>query len=384
MINRKYNVILQRLSEQFPAILILGPRQCGKTTLAKSLGIGKYFDLELNSDRQVFDGDPELALRRLAKPLILDEAQLLPELFPVLRGLIDENRHDTGQFYLLGSVTPELVQGISESLAGRVGILELTPFLFPEIASEESTLDALWIRGGYPDAFLAADAMAWQFMFENYFRTFIERDVPRSGLAFSPQQMRRFMTMLAHIHGGLLNASDLGRSLGVSYHTVQKALDILEGHFLTRRLQPYHVNLGKRLVKSPKVYLRDSGLLHYLLGIDSEEGLLSSPTRGRSWEGFIIEQLINMEALQHRGSQFYFYRTQTGMEIDLIIERGQQRIGYEIKCASSVSKGDIKGLRQGLADGIIHDAHIIYQGTHNFPLTEQIHALPAAQALLKH
>lgn len=289
---------------------------------------------------------------------------------------------DKGRFYLLGSVTPELVKGISESLAGRVGILELTPFLYGEIRSRSaSPLDLLWVRGGYPEAFLAADAMTWQLMFENYFRTFIERDVPRSGLAFSAQEMRRFMTMLAHLHGGMLNASDLGRSLGVSYHTVQKALDILEGHFLARRLAPYHANLGKRLVKAPKIFLRDSGLLHYLLGVDSEEGLLSSPIRGRSWEGFIIEQLIGMEELMRRGSRFYFYRTHTGVEVDLIVERGQKRIGYEIKCAASVSPADAAGLRQGIADGVIHEAFILYQGNRAFPLSETITAMPAAQAL---
>jgi predicted AAA+ superfamily ATPase len=218
-------------------------------------------------------------------------------------------------------------------------------------------------------------------MFANYFRTFIERDVPRSGLSFSAPEMRRFMTMLGHLHGGLLNASDVGRSLGISYHTVQKALDILEGHFLARRLAPYHANVGKRLVKAPKVYLRDSGLLHYLLGIDGEESLLSSPARGRSWEGFVIEQLIGMEALLRCGSRYYFYRTHTGVEIDLVIDRGQKRIGYEFKCAASVSPEDAAGLRQGLADGIIQEGFVVYQGGHTFPLAETITAVPAASAL---
>jgi predicted AAA+ superfamily ATPase len=382
MILRASITKLRQLAAQFPAVVILGARQCGKTTLAKEVIGGRYFDLELNSDRQVFEGDPELALRHLAGPLIFDEAQLMPSLFPVLRALIDEKRTDAGRFYLLGSVSPELVKGISESLAGRVGVLDLTPFLYREVqATGLNAMDLLWLRGGYPEAFLATDTGAWQLMFENYFRTFIERDVTRAGLAFTPQEMRRFMTMLAHLHGGLLNASDLGRSLGISYHTVQKALDLLEGFFLARRLTPYHANIGKRLVKAPKVYLRDSGLLHYLLGISSVEGLLASPGRGRSWEGFVIEQLIAAEELIRRGSQFHFYRTQTGVEIDLVIDRGQERIGYEIKCASSVSADDTANLRQGIADGIIHKGVVIYPGTRSFPVSETISVISASEAL---
>ncbi len=382
MINRAFIPVLRKLASQFPAVLILGSRQCGKTTLAKDVIGGRYFDLELSSDRQMFEGDPELALRRLSGPLIFDEAQLMPSLFPLLRALIDEKRNENGRFYLLGSVSPELVKGISESLAGRVGILELTPFLYREIQeNRQDALDALWLRGGYPQAFLATDTIAWQFMFENYFRTFVERDVARSGLAFSPQEMRRFMTMLAHLHGGLLNASDLGRSLGVSYHTVQKALDILEGYFLARRLMPYHANVGKRLVKSPKVYLRDSGLLHYLLGISTDEGLLSLPGRGRSWEGFMIEQVIAAEELARRGSQYYFYRTQTGVEIDLLIDRGQKRIGYEMKCAASVTAADTMNLREAIADGIIHEGVVITPGTRAFPISNTISVLPAVEAL---
>ena len=380
MILRAYQFALQRLAKQFPAVLILGPRQCGKTTLAKAAIEGRFFDLELSSQRQVFEGDPELALRRLPEPLVFDEAQLLPSLFPVLRALIDEHRGNNGRFYLLGSVSHELVKGISESLAGRVGLLDLTPFLYQEIRDAvPSPLDHLWLRGGYPEAFLAPGEEAWRLMFDNYFRTFVERDVVRSGLAFTPQEMHRFMTMVAHLHGGILNASDLGRAMGISYHTVQKAVDILEGHFLARRLMPYHANIGKRLVKAPKVYLRDSGLLHYLLGIASLEDLVSSPARGRSWEGMVIEQLIAAESLKRPGNQYYFYRTGTGVEIDLVIDRGQRRVGYEIKCASSVSAADTANLRMGLADGIIHEGCVIYSGSTAFPLSKDITAFPAEQ-----
>jgi len=375
---------LDRLAGQFPAIVFLGPRQCGKTTLARSAITGRYFDLELPSQRQVFEPDPEMAIRRLrTEPLVFDELQTLPALFPVLRALIDEQRNPAGQFYLLGSVNPELVRGLSESLAGRVGILELTPFLAAELPAQSFslTLDALWQRGGYPEALLAPDAGAWLLWCENYIRTCVERDLARSGLAFSAQEMRRLMIMIAHSHGGLLNASDLGRSMGVTYHTITKALDIIEGHFLIRRLQPYHANIGKRLVKAPKLYLRDSGLLHYLLGIHSPDALLTSPARGRSWEGFLIEQLTALERLRNPGSQFHFYRTHTGTEIDLIIDRGQHRIGYEFKCTAAVSPDDARSLRQGLADGIIHEGAVVYAGATSYPLAANLQVI-AAQELL--
>lgn len=384
MIARHVSSLLQELSAQFPAVLFLGPRQCGKTTLAKSSLQARYFDLELNSDRQVFEPDPELAIRRIPGPIVFDEVHTLPSLFSTLRALIDEQRQDVGRYYLLGSVNPVLIRGISESLAGRVGILELTPFLYRELnAPGSDTHETLWLRGGFPDAYLAGNEQAWQSWCENYIRTFVERDLARSGLAFSPQEMRRFMTMVAHGHGGLLNASDFGRSLGISYHTVQKALDIIEGHFLIRRLPPYYANIGKRLAKSPKLYVRDSGLLHFLLGIRGQEALMTSPARGRSWEGFMVEQLIALEACARPGSQFFFYRTHTGTEIDLLIDRGQKRLGYEFKCSSSVSPDDCAGLRQGLADGIIHEGAVVYPGSRSFPLADALSALSAEKLLMQ-
>lgn len=382
MIHRRATTTLNKLSEQFPAVIFLGSRQCGKTTLAKNAIQARYFDLELPSDRQVFEGNPELSIRRLPGPMILDEAQTMPALFSTLRALIDERRDTFGQYFLLGSVNPDLMRDISESLAGRAGILELTPFLYSELADRDPGVhDKLWLRGGYPDAFLAKDDESWLFWCENYIRTFVERDVARSGLAFSAQEMRRFMSMLAHYHGGLLNSSDLGRSLGVSYHTVNKSLDITEGHFLIRRLAPYHANIGKRLIKTPKLYIRDTGLLHHLLGIHSFESLVTSPARGKSWEGFMVEQLIALEEIKNRGSQFFFYRTHTGTEIDLLIDRGQKRIGYEFKSSASVSPDDAVALRQGIADGIIHEGFIVYPGKRSFPIKDQISAIAAEDIL---
>ncbi|MBM4039327.1 MAG: ATP-binding protein [Planctomycetes bacterium] len=381
MIARKAADFIARFAEQFPAILIVGPRQCGKTTLARHFLSGEYFDLEKPSDRQLLAGDAELALRRFPGPCIFDEAQVLPELFPVLRSLIDEQRDRAGRFYLLGSVNPALVRAISESLAGRVGVAELTPFLFPEVAAGADIV-RLWLRGGYPDAFQATDGMAWQLWQESYLRTVVERDLARQGVSLSPVELRRLLGMLAHHHGGLLNASELGRAMGVSYHAVQRCLDVLEGHFLVRRLPPYHANLGKRLIKSPKVYVRDSGLLHHLLGISAERGLLESPQRGNSWEGFLIEQIAALERLLRPGSQFYFYGTHAGAEVDLVIDRGQERIGYEFKCAASVGTRDWANLRRAREEGVIHHGNVVYLGEREFPVADGVSVRSAAELLL--
>lgn len=382
MIKRLAASLIHELAEQFPAILVLGPRQCGKTTLARHFLKGEYFDLEKPSDIQVFQNDIEFALRRIKGTIIIDEAQTMPELFPVLRSMIDEDRQQNGRYYLLGSVNPALIKHISESLAGRVGMIELTPFLFKETADLKISLPTYWLRGGYPDASREKKESKWQRWQENYVRTFIERDIPRQGARISPIQIRRLMGMLAHNHGGLLNASEFGRSLGVSYHTVSDYLDILEGHYLIRRLPPYHLNIGKRLVKSPKVYVRDTGVLHYLLGITTERNLLESPKYGNSWEGLMIEQIIAQEQLQRAGSQFYFYRTYAGAEIDLIVDRGQERIGYEFKCSVSVKRTDWANLKSGIDDSIIHHGFVVYFGNRNYPITDTISAVGAESYLV--
>lgn len=363
-------------------MLVLGPRQCGKTTLAKHCVHGRYLDLEKPSDVQVFAEDIEFALRRISAPVILDEAQALPALFPVLRSLIDESRHGHGRFFLLGSVSPELMKNISETLAGRVGIIELTPFLFSEIAARKNAdLINLWLYGGFPDAFLTQDAAKWQDWQESYIRTFIERDVARHGLKMSALEMRRLMVMVAHSHGGILNASNLGRSLGHSYHTVQRILDVLEGYFLVRRLPPYHANLGKRLVKAPKLYVRDTGILHYLLGICVEEQLLQSPARGNSFEGLMIEQIASLEALTHPGSGFYYFRTHAGAEIDLVVDRGQTSIGYEFKCAISTTARDWAHLKAGIADGVIQKGLVVYIGDKSFAVSDNVSVVSAGALL---
>jgi len=382
MIKRQAEIMVRELARQFPAVLILGPRQCGKTTLAKYFLEGEYFDLEKPSDQQIFLDDIEFALRRLQPPLIIDEAQTLPELFPVLRSMIDLDRQRTGSYYLLGSVNPALIKHISESLAGRVGIIELTPLLFSEISNLKIAFTDFWLKGGFPDALKEKENSKWQRWQDNYLRTFIERDVPRYGVKMSPIQIRRLMVMLAHQHGGLLNASDLGRSLGVSYHTIGNYLDLMEGHFLIRRLPPYFPNIKKRIVKSPKIYIRDSGVLHNLLGVSSEKSLLESPKRGSSWEGFMIEQIINREMLERPGSLFYFLRTHAGAEIDLIIDRGSERIGYEFKCSVSVVKRDWTNLQAGIEQGVTHRGFVVYMGERDFPVTEAIRVVNGENVLI--
>jgi predicted AAA+ superfamily ATPase len=378
-IERRALARVQELAARFPAVAILGPRQSGKTTLARA-GLGAtYFDLEKPSDLRLFAGDPELALRNFTPPLILDEVQRLPEIFPVLRSRIDEDRQRMGQFYLLGSVNPALIRDVSESLAGRVGMVELTPFLAAEVPGV--ALETLWHRGGFPDALFAETDAAWDDWVDQYVRTFVERDLARFGTRQSPTEFHTLLSMLAAQQGGLLNGSSLARALGVSHHTVQSTVDLFEAHFLVRRLRPYHANVGKRLVKAPKVYVRDSGLLHHLLGVRDVEGLKRTGLRGMSWEGFVIENLIALESLARPSSRFWFHRTHSGSEVDLIIDRSDRRIGVEIKLAAAVGARDAAGLVQARADGVIHEGLLLHHGERDFLLAEGVRAVPVEPVL---
>jgi len=238
-----------------------------------------------------------------------------------------------------------------------------------------------WLRGGFPDACSEKSAVKWQRWQENYVRMFTERDLLRHGVKLSHIQTRRLMTMLAHQHRHLMNASELGRSLGVTYHTVNAYLDLLEGHYLCRRLTPYYANLGKRLVKSPKVYIRDSGVFHYLLGILDERQLLESPYRGNSWEGYLVEQVIAVEQLAHAGSQFFFFRTHAGSEIDLLIDRGHERIGFEFKCALSVDRKDWSNLKAAISEGIIQSGYVVYLGERSYTAVDDIEVVSAGKLI---
>ncbi len=324
----------ETLWKNFPAVTILGARQVGKTTLARQiLPRAAYCDLEDPFTRLLFEDQPRFQLEsRGAGPLILDEAQMIPSLFPVLRSLIDQDRDRRGRFCILGSARPALVRGVSESLAGRVGILDLDPLCATEVATGEPALDwpTLWLRGGFPDA-AKGDFRLW---WDSYLRTFLERDLPQLGLRPQPVLARRLLTMLAHTHGGLLNQSELGGALGVSHNTVSHYLDVLEQTFLIRRLPPYYRNVGKRITKSPKIYLRDSGLLHHLLNIASFDELHNHPALGRSWEGFVVEEIIRREKFVNPHTQFYFWRTAAGAEADLVLDRGTALLAVEIKCGA--------------------------------------------------
>jgi len=363
---------LRALRRQFPAVTIVGARQVGKTTLARRAGRGMaYADLEDPRLRDLFAGDPVFAIEsRAAAGLILDEAQLVPSVFAALRGIIDRDRRTKGRFLLLGSAQPALVRSVAETLAGRTGILELPPLTAAETASgsPKRGWQQLWLRGGFPDA-LKGDFREW---WEAYLRTYVERDLPRYGVTVDPLMLRRLLTMLAHAQGGLLNASQLGGSLGVSYHTVQRYLDVLEQTFLLRRLPPYHRNIGKRLTRSPKVYLRDTGLLHHLLHIDSLEALESHPSRGASWETFVIEELIRRESIASPHTQFFFWRTAAGAEIDLVLDRGSERTAVEIKAGHGGRAEVVRRLADAATDISARAAWILDQGTGEEPLARNV------------
>jgi len=353
---------LRVLAEQFPAVLILGARQVGKTTLARTTFRGyPYVDLEDPRTRALFLDDPAFQIETRAKPsLILDEAQFVPEVFSALRGLIDATRRATGRFILLGSAQPSLVRGVSESLAGRVGILDLDPLTAVEVAvgRERRPWADVWLRGGYPDPLRTGNFREW---WEGYLRTYIERDIPAMGIGADPILLRRLLTMLAHQQGGILNSSQLGASLGVSNHTVNRYLDVLEQTYLLRRFPPYFRNVGKRLVKSPKAYLRDTGLLHHLLNIATSDDLDSHPIRGASWETFVLEDLTRRERLAHPHSQFFYWRTAAGAEIDLVIERGTDRFAIEIKSARADKPKTIHALEAAATDVAAKKATLIDQ-----------------------
>jgi len=368
---------LQKSLAEFPVTALLGPRQVGKTTLARLVAADMpsdraiYLDLELPSDLAKL-AEPELYLRGHHNRLVvIDEVQRAPELFPLLRALIDQDRRP-GRFLLLGSASPELSRFGAESLAGRIVYHELSPFSLDETGND--TLSQLWSRGGYPLSFLAAsdeESLRWR---EAFIATYLERDIPQLGIRVPATMLRRFWTMIAHHHGNLWNASAIANALGVSSPAASRYLDILCDTFIVRQLTPFSTNLKKRLVKSPKVYIRDSGLLHALLGIHTHEQLLGHPVVGGSWEGMVIEQIL---AILPTGMEPYFYRTQAGAEVDLLlVPRSGSPIAVEIK--HTLSPKVSSGLRSVIDDVTCERSFIVYPGNEAYPLAHQITALPVS------
>lgn len=375
----------------FPVVAMLGPRQIGKTTLAKQLaaqwaaergeegkaGQATHFDLE-DPDDQARLADPAFVLRPLTGLVVIDEIQTRPDLFPLLRVLADRT-DTTARFLLLGSAAPQLLRHTAETLAGRVAFHELDGLALDEIAPSTSAdpdwLDTRWLRGGFPRALLArndAGSRAWR---DAFVRTYLERDVPQLGINLPAITLRRFWTMLAHYHGQTWNGSELGRALGVSDKTVSRYLDILEGTFMAHRLPSWRVNAGKREVKAPKVYLSDSGILHSLMGVTDREGLLAHPKCGASWEGFLIGEIIRRTGAAR--SEAFFWGVHAGPELDLLIVRNNQRTGFEIKLTRSPKA--TQSMRAALEELQLAHLYVLCHGAGNpWPLAERITAVPAA------
>jgi len=316
--------------EHSPGVALLGPRQCGKTTLARQVALekgGRIFDLENPDDAAALE-NPMLALESLRGFVVLDEVQRKPELFPILRVLMDR-LGAPAKFLLLGSASPFLVHGVTESLAGRVTFIDLQGFSLDEVGDGEQS--KLWVRGGFPRSFLAEDEVLSHGWRRDFIRTFVEKDFGTLGLGATPSSLGRLWQMTAHYHGQSLNASEIGRSLGESYKTIQRHLELLEGAFMIRLLQPWFENLGKRLVRSPKLYVRDTGLLHSLLGIGSDDALMGHPKIGASWEGFALEQILT----KLPRTDAWFWGTQGGAELDLLVQPEGRRIGFEFKVSDA-------------------------------------------------
>ena len=379
MIPRRLSLLLSNQLQDYPAVGLLGPRQVGKTTLARALDLGEHtkdqavsLDLENPADVEKLDdtaGYLDLHAERL---VIFDEVQRLPGLFELLRGLIDDRIHSgnpNGHFLLLGSASIELLRQSSESLAGRIAYLELAPLDVTEVEPDQET--ELWIRGGFPRSFLASSDEASASWRENFIATYLERDIPQLGPRIPATTLRRFWTMLAHRQGALLNAAELARSLAVDGKTVARYLDLMVDLLLVRRLQPLHANVGKRLVRSPKTYLRDPGLVHTLLRLDTTEDVLGHPIVGGSWEGHVIENLLRVAPSRSEAS---FYRTSAGAEVDLVIDLpGSKRWAIEIKrgTAASVSRG----FHTALGDIEPDQAFVVHSGNERYPKRHGVEAI---------
>ncbi|MBN1472411.1 MAG: ATP-binding protein [Syntrophaceae bacterium] len=377
MIPRLLQSDIEKSLSIFPVVGLIGPRQCGKTTLARMIEQKwttqvLFLDLELPGDINKLS-DPELFLTNYPDSLIIiDEIQRRPDLFPVLRALIDKDRRN-GRFLILGSASPVLLKQSSESLAGRIRYHELGPFFLSELRDHINDFNRLWLRGGYPLSLLSVDETASVQWRDAFIATYLERDIPQLGIRVPSMMLRRFWTMLAHLHGGIWNASAIAGSMGVSAPTVRHYLDILCDTFIVRQLLPFHANIGKRLVKSPKVYIRDSGMLHALFGIRGHEELLNHPSAGSSWEGWVIEQILSV--LPEDVDPF-FYRTSSGAEIDLVLVRKSMKkpVSVEVKFSSAPQLS--RGFYEGFSSLGCDRGFVVYPGRDTFEIKPGITVLP--------
>lgn len=347
MVTRIINTEIAKLLEFFPCVGLIGSRQVGKTTFVKNLqtSVNKpilYLDLENTDDFELLNNNPQWYLSQNSdKLIVIDEVQRDLKIFPLLRSLIDKN-NEAGQFILLGSASPELLSKSSETLAGRIVYKELTPIRFDEVSQIKT--DVLWFRGGYPRALLAPNDYFWKEWQSAYIKTYIETDLRMLGLNASPILISKLLRMIASIQGSVVNYSMLGNALGITSNSVKKYIDFLEHCFILKRLEPYYTNIGKRMVKSPKIYIRDSGILHSLLQINSYDNLINNTIAGNSWEGFVVEQITSM---LNKQCIPFFYRTQSGAEIDLCIMKGNEIVAsFEIKLSNSpkISRGNTEAI----------------------------------------
>lgn len=365
---RDFSEVKKRLKD-FPVVAILGPRQCGKTTLAKAIKANHYFDLENSQTLRQFQ-NPQLALETLKGTIVIDEIQRQPELFPLLRYLVDEDKKK--RFLILGSASRDLIQQSSETLAGRISYHELSGFSLADIKMDWKKL---WLQGGMPRSYLAQSnekSFHWR---EQYIQTFLERDIPQLGFKIPARTLDRFWHMVAHYHGQMMNFSELSRSFGASDTAIRHYLEILEGTFILRKLMPWHTNLKKRLVKSPKFYIRDSGIFHTLLSIDDEAQLTSHPKLGASWEGFALECLLKQS--MKPSSSFYFWATHAGAELDLFWQHKGKNWGAEFKYADAPHL--TPSMRNALIDLRLEHLWVIYPGKETYKLTDKITVIPITE-----
>lgn len=378
ILRQRHLEALQGLMKRHPIVAILGARQVGKTTLARELmkrdeRSAQVFDLENPADLARLS-EPMLALRNLEGLVVLDEIQRRPELFPVLRVLADQPESQT-RFLILGSASPDLIRQSSESLAGRIAYYQLEGLTLDEVSTDR--MKQLWLRGGFPRSFLAEDDQGSAEWRREFIRTFLERDVPQLGVQVASTTLRRFWTMLAHVHGQIWNASEFSRSFGVADTTVRRYLDLLTSTFVVRQLQPWHENLKKRQVKALKVYLTDSGLLHSLLNLETAADVERHPKLGASWEGFALNEV--QARLGARADECFFWATHAGADLDLLVVRGNRRLGFEFKRTDAPKP--TRSMHTALSDLKLDRLEVVHAGEHTFPLTESIRALSLSRLL---